>query len=97
MWASGAATESKQALREIKREAEHSIMPPDLNPFAKQPSPGGQQQDSAMNTAGTAAPIHRPPSLLPAEPGAAGSVAPTNGQIPAKLPRRVDVAEDPDG
>ncbi len=87
--ATGAAAETKQTLNEIQREAERSIMPPGLglsDTKAAKPTPPESNE-----------PVYRPPSLA-ATPPVAGS--PNGGSAAArpapKMPRRLDIAEDPE-
>jgi sec-independent protein translocase protein TatB len=85
---SGAALEGQKALREIERET-NSILPP-------QPASGPGKRRSS--SAKVDEPVYRPP-LLFEEPRAAGDMG-GNGsppsQQPVKMPRRVNIAEDPD-
>ncbi len=104
----GAALDGKTAVRELRREFENSIVPPSLaeglrnNPASPAPvaqpiTPKTDGQDSTT--------VYQPPSLLtPAEPkGLSGQgengpfVTPLVVAPQAiKLPRRVEVIEDPD-
>ena len=98
--ASGAASESKQAVREIKSEMKNSILPPGLNLGAENP-PATSGTTATGPITGGAAPVYRPPSLFSEESGGTGAAPAANGlpqsPPPMKLPNRVDVAEDPDG
>jgi sec-independent protein translocase protein TatB len=84
--ATGPATEGKQALQQLKLEAENTILPPDLKPRSAQtpirtikPERHGE--------------VYRSPPLAAEEPSPTGSPAAAR---PVKLPKRVDVIEDPD-
>jgi sec-independent protein translocase protein TatB len=87
--ASGTALDGKKALREIEREA-NSILPPNLTSGLNQrPSPPAKQDK----------PVFRPPLLFNEESKAAGDAGPNSSpsrQQPAKMPKRVNIAEDPD-
>lgn len=77
--------ETRETFREIKREAENSIMPPGLAPQASVPS----GSDNA---------IHRPPSLVPPVPPTNGGQVSSEkaAAAPVSLPQRLEIAEDPD-
>lgn len=86
--ASGTAADTRQVVRDVKREAQVSIMPPDLlarSPKAVAPSDGN--------------PVYRPPSLFDNDVPPA-PVSSVNGSLPVtspvQLPKRVNVADDPD-
>lgn len=98
--AGGAAAESKQAIREIKREAENSILPPSLSAGMKQAS---MPAAGALPTTPPAppVPVYPPPALFVEEAQAAAPGPARNGlpqsSPPGKLPKRVNITEDPDG
>lgn len=89
--ATGTAAESKQAIQQLKQEAEHSILPPELKaglikPQATSVEPGGK--------------VIRPPLLFESESKPTHVSSKSNG-IPSNerqsaLPKRVEVSEDPD-
>lgn len=89
--ATGTATESRQAVLDIKREMKNSILPPGLISAAKPNLPPAPD---------TNAPVYRPPSLFDEGSTAAVDGTGTNGgptmKLPAKMPKRVDIDEDPD-
>lgn len=89
--ATGTAAEGKQAVREIRNEVEHSIMPPSITAGMKSARQSPNNNDT---------PVHRPPALFPEEQGKAPTGASPNGaQEPAQpftLPKRVEIPEDPD-
>lgn len=90
----GTANETRQVMRDIKREAENAIMPPSLTAAIKppaQPTPPTPQPPPATNAG-----IYRPPSLLgnDARPPANGQPIPA--APPPTLPRLVSVADDPE-
>lgn len=88
--ASGAATEGRQAIREIKHEAENSILPPDLGLKTKKPGPATIDETS----------VYRPPLLFDDELAHAPGNEKENGapsiKQPVKMPKRIDIADDPD-
>lgn len=90
--ASGAATETKQAFTDIRREAEHSILPPSLSSksASQQTRPAEKNEE-----------VHRPPSLadrpLPGAADSNGSSVTISSQPPPRMPNRLDITEDPDG
>lgn len=90
--ATGTAAESKQAVRDIKREMQNSILPPNLIPG---------QQPATPTTPDTDTQVHRPPTLFAEESAKSADKLNANGvpviRQPVKLPKRVDIAEDPDG
>lgn len=85
--AAGAQADTRQALRDIKRETEQSIMPPGFGIEAKPARPPQAEQSE---------PVFRPPSLTAKSAPANNSA--NGGAIPApptpKLPQRLDIAED---
>jgi sec-independent protein translocase protein TatB len=86
---SGAALGGKRALREIEREA-NSILPPNL-------TSGLNQRPSSP--ANQAEPVFRPPLLITEEPKTAEGEGVNDSQSlkpPLRMPKRVNVAEDPD-
>ncbi len=99
----GAALDSKTAVRELRREFENSIVPPSLaeglknnpatTPVTAQPTTT-QAADDGM------APVYQPPSLRPPAEPKGNPATGENGAFLAaqaiKLPRRVEVREDPD-
>ena len=85
--ASGAATDTRQVVRDVKREAQNAIMPPNLFADTK---PSTEPAKATPDAGGS--PVYRPPSLFDDDvPAAAASPIAT-----AKLPRRVSVDDDPD-
>jgi Sec-independent protein translocase protein TatA len=91
--ASGTMTESTRAIKEIKQEAENSILPPELRSLAKH----DQKQEEE--------PVFHPPTWDNAElnpprpppPSQNGQSSKSSPNGPAgKLPRRVDIPEDPE-
>ncbi len=94
---SGAAAEGKQAIDEIKRETERTIMPPDalktsrrIRPTPPSSAPAVQPTDDG--------PVYRPPSLFGDEsaapaPDGNGLAAPPPT---APRPKRIEIPEDPD-
>jgi Sec-independent protein translocase protein TatA len=96
----GAAGDSKKAVADLRREFENSILPPSLAEGLKNnpatPRPATQPTTVTANSA----PVYQPPSLLPPTETAPGPDAGANGPFVAmqamKLPRRVEVREDPD-
>lgn len=88
--AGGTAAEGKQVMRELK-DAQNAIMPPNLLSAGR----------NTLPPATDATPVYRPPSLFPesapppTRPAPAPQSAAANG-APASLPRRLDVADDPD-
>jgi Sec-independent protein translocase protein TatA len=84
--ATGTAAESKQALRDIRRETQNTILPPSLA--------AGLKSAQTPATDGHSG-VHKPPTLFDDLPSANGGPAPTIDATPPR-PRRVDVAEDPD-
>lgn len=99
----GAALDSKTAVRELRREFENSIVPPSLaEGLRNNPAPPHttSQPTTTQAADGGVAPVYQPPSLLtPAEPKSSPAAG-ENGAFVAtqalKLPRRVEVTEDPD-
>mgnify|MGYP003619266535 CR=1 FL=1 len=99
----GAAVDSQNAVRGLRREFENSIVPPSLaeglrNNPATPPTVPQPTTTQAISDGG--APVYQPPSLLtPAEsksnPGAGENGAFVAAQA-IKLPRRLEVREDPD-
>jgi Sec-independent protein translocase protein TatA len=88
--ATGTVAETKQTFQEIKRETERSILPPGLTPGAKkQQTPAPQAEAS----------VYHPPALFVDEAQSAPGGQALNGSqtAPARLPRRLEIAEDPDG
>lgn len=92
----GAATEGKRAISEIKGEAERSIMPP--NPLTGSRRIKPTPHDAAPAPAD--APIYRPPSLFDGDAAVNPTDRSANGapavNPPANLPKRIDVPDDPD-
>jgi Sec-independent protein translocase protein TatA len=89
--AAGTSADTRQAFRDIKREAEQTIMPPNLGRPDASPAPPAP--------AGKETPVFRPPSLATATVPAAPNN--TNGgstlaRPTPKLPQRLDIAEDPE-
>lgn len=91
--AAGTATETKQAFTDIRREAENSILPPGLGSgnAPRQPKPVDGDQT-----------VYKPPSLAidrPTQPAteANGRAALISSPTAPRMPKRVDVSEDPDG
>jgi Sec-independent protein translocase protein TatA len=91
--ATGTAAEGKQAISDIRRETQNSILPPSLAAGLK---------SAQAPPAGDAAGVHKPPVLFdnPPAPTTNGqaqtvTVSDTDGS-PMPRPRRVEVAEDPD-
>jgi sec-independent protein translocase protein TatB len=82
--ATGATAEGKQAIQQLRKEASNTILPPDLRAGSNQ---------SRMLKPERRSEVYRPPSLAGEEPSPTGSLAP---MPPIKLPKRVDVNEDPD-
>lgn len=92
---SGAATEGKRAISEIKEEAERSIMPPNaLKSRMLKPTPPNNAPPPADG------PVHRPPSLFGGDEVVNSAGGPANGapavNPPTKRPKRIDVPDDPD-
>lgn len=87
--ASGTALDGKRVLREIERET-NSILPPNLTSGLNQrPTPTAKESE----------PVYRPPLLITEEPKSAGGEGANGSQSPRqplKMPKRVNVAEDPD-
>ena len=87
----GAVADGRQVMRELKdvqRETQNAIMPPKLLTAAR-PSP------PAAAETGAGGPVYRPPSLF----AETAEAQPPNGapsSAPPALPRRLDVADDPD-
>jgi len=98
----GAALDSKNAVREMRREFENSILPPSLAEGLKNnpATPPTVAPPTTTPAAPAAAPVYQPPSLLPpAEPAVSSGVGDNGAYVAAqviKLPRRVEVIEDPD-
>lgn len=93
--AGGTAAEGKQVMRELK-SAQNAIMPPNLLAAARTASQPAAESSTE--------PVYRPPSLFP-EASTTSQAMPANGGLPANgpvstapvnLPRRLDVADDPD-
>lgn len=80
--AAGTATETKQAFNDIRREAETSILPP------------GPASGSAKQRPQVSGGVDRP---LPVAAEANGSAATISSPTVPRMPKRVDVTEDPDG
>lgn len=90
--AGGAAADTQQAVRQVKRETENAIAPPDLSALLAKPPVQLAQVDETE--------VYQPPSLMGGDREAANAQA-TNGPVssalgPAKLPRPVKVSDDPD-
>jgi Sec-independent protein translocase protein TatA len=86
--AGGTAEETRQIVLDTKREMRNSIAPPGLFSAPREP------ESPTPNPA----PVYRPPSLLasPGPPAASNGRAADAPPAPARLPKRVSVAEDPD-
>jgi sec-independent protein translocase protein TatB len=82
--ATGTAAEGKQAIQQLRKEVDNTILPPDLK------SGSTQSQTSKPERRGE---VYRLPSLTGEESNPTGSPATTR---PIKLPKRVDVSEDPE-
>lgn len=82
--AAGTADESKQALQQLRKETDNTIMPPDVQAaFAKSRASRPRSSETP-----------RLPSL--AENDLPTADSPTTTARPVKLPKRLDVREDPD-
>lgn len=96
----GAALDSKTAMRELRREFENSIIPPSLAEGLRN-NPATPVQPTTTQAADEGvAPVYQPPSLLQQAEPKSSPGAGENGAIVAapaiKLPQRVEVIEDPD-
>lgn len=92
----GAATEGKRAISEIKEEAERTIMPPKPLSASRRLKPTPRDDAPPPDDA----PVHRPPSLFGGDAAANTPDRTANG-APAvnpltTLPKRIDVPDDPD-
>ena len=85
--ASGTATDTRQVVRDVKREAQNAIMPPNLFTDTK---PSSEPAQATANAGG--GPVYRPPSLFDDDP----SVPAPGPTAAVTLPRRVSVDDDPD-
>ena len=98
----GAALDSKQAVRALQSEFKNSILPPSLAEGLKNnpATPAIAAQPATAQTTHDGPPVYQPPSLFPSTEPTSSSGASENGAFvttpPIKLPRRVDVLEDPD-
>jgi len=80
--ASGTAGDTRQVVRDIKREARNSIMPPDLVGRAQRPLAPAVDDE-----------VYAPPLLFD---NASSPVARAAASAPGRLPNRVAVVDDPD-
>lgn len=89
--AAGAKADTRQAVRDIKRETEQTILPPGLG----KPKPATTNPASLEKNE----PVFRPP-LLAANPPPSASNNANGGTTPTrplpKMPQRLDIAEDPE-
>jgi sec-independent protein translocase protein TatB len=84
--ATGAAAEGKQTIQQLRKEVDNTILPPDLRTGSTQPRMIKPERRSE---------VYRPSSLALASDESSPTSSPATPP-PVKLPKRVDVDEDPD-